>query len=583
MGITFAVDDVVPARERLDEQELSLASLAPGGLVACSRPSLTLVTEGAPTTRRFGGPPDDRMHALVQAVDIAHRLHRPLRITPEAVWITLAQGFARHVQLNAEALRARFVRQEARKTVSVTVEDALVGEAWREVLLRFEAALDEEVGPGVTALLARPFSTTDDDARAVFRVVLMEAFKEYFEYEAVAVCGIPEVTLEGTVDDWRDLKVRVAVMREFDLAWWCDALLPVCAEWIATAAGRPSGSFWRAILRPAEVYGGYVITGWLTRLFPYVERDGGWQRNDFRAARRIPEDATKPEGIGASERRVELRRKAIERGIGKEVPWAHAGVSPRELPGSWSRADVTGRGIAEGHTYLVGGGLVGVAQARDGLALEPCVAWFVEESPEHALWPALERRHVTTRLGPDGEGSLPRPVLRGALAAFFRRYTRASLFDGAVVIEGHTLRHRAPEPSDDPYGADKILSLERWVGPAYEHRIWSRHNLWTFARVGAHGALAHVQDRPHSFRLKIVGGPALQDEPVVSEALPHVLDWVVYIPDVRVASVADHVVIALDGWSFFRTLLAHTTPYFLRSDVSLPGRFVDLLRDGTPP
>lgn len=36
-------------------------------------------------------------------------LHYPLRLSPDAVWLTLARGFALHVNLHAEQLRHRFV------------------------------------------------------------------------------------------------------------------------------------------------------------------------------------------------------------------------------------------------------------------------------------------------------------------------------------------------------------------------------------------------------------------------------------------------------------------------------------------
>lgn len=40
-------------------------------------------------------------------------------LTPDAIWLTLAQGFALHVNENAEALRDRFVRHDGRKTLVV--------------------------------------------------------------------------------------------------------------------------------------------------------------------------------------------------------------------------------------------------------------------------------------------------------------------------------------------------------------------------------------------------------------------------------------------------------------------------------
>ncbi len=35
--------------------------------------------------------------------------HRPLLLTPDTIWMTIAQGFAQHINNNAERLRYQFV------------------------------------------------------------------------------------------------------------------------------------------------------------------------------------------------------------------------------------------------------------------------------------------------------------------------------------------------------------------------------------------------------------------------------------------------------------------------------------------
>ena len=379
MGITFAVDDVKPAPARLPEHTVPLASFARSELLGASRDTLTLVEGGLPEPREHGSPPGDRMNALAQAVDLAFREHRPLRLTPDALWITLAQGFSIHVRENAEALRRRFVRHEGRAKIEVRVNAVPSGPEWRDLVARFAEASGAHLGPGVVALLTRPFSTTGPDEQTVFHVALMETFSEYFEYEMMCICGIPEVTLEGTPDDWRDIKRRVEVMGEYDLRFWTDQLLPLCDQWIATAEGRPDRSFWKAIQRPEDIYGGHLVTGWLARLFPYLRHENRWERNDLAPARRIPEDATKPEGFFESISRLKLRAEAAIAGRGAIVPWAVAGVSPRSFPSSWSKSEIAGRAICEGRRYEVAGGLAGVAQAPGGLVLEPVAAWLAEE------------------------------------------------------------------------------------------------------------------------------------------------------------------------------------------------------------
>src|SRR6516225_3612447 len=43
-------------------------------------------------------------HTLIAAADLAYRRHFPLVLTPDAIWLTIAQGFAHHVNNHAETL-----------------------------------------------------------------------------------------------------------------------------------------------------------------------------------------------------------------------------------------------------------------------------------------------------------------------------------------------------------------------------------------------------------------------------------------------------------------------------------------------
>lgn len=558
MSITFAVDDVAPAAARLPERDVPIASLAEHAVFGASPATLRLVDHGGlPAPRKHGSPPGDRMHALVQAVDLAFNEHRPLRLTPDALWITLAQGFSIHVRENAEALRARFVRHEGRAKVGVEVEAVPRGVEWRSFIAEMSEATAEHLGPGVVALLTRPFSTTDEDARTVFRIALLETFSPYFEYEMVGICGIPTVTLTGTADDWRDLRRRVEVMGEYDLRWWTDALLPLCDQWIAAAEGRPDADFWRAIHRPEEVYGGHLITGWLARLFPYVESpEGGWARFAPPVARRIPEDATRPTSIFGSMERVRLREEAARAGRGEVIPWAVAGVSPAALPPSWSSCEVVGRKLLEGVDVRVSGGLVGVAQDADGLTLALAVAWVVESSPDAALWRAFEERHtvVHREAAAKQPDAALLPPLRGAMLGFYRRYERATLFGGALEIlpREHILR-------DDFYDGLGVRSV------APRMRNLAREGLDVFATLRDGGALAHVAHPPWS-------------RSPVSTRLPRDLDWVAYLPDLDAPDLGACVVLSFDAWSFFRALATHDRVWFTDPGEHL-GRYVDLLRD----
>ena len=54
-------------------------------------------------------------HPFVAAVHSAYAEHRPLVLSPDMFWLLVAQGFANHVNLNAEAMRHHFVQFEGKE------------------------------------------------------------------------------------------------------------------------------------------------------------------------------------------------------------------------------------------------------------------------------------------------------------------------------------------------------------------------------------------------------------------------------------------------------------------------------------
>ena len=74
------------------------------------------------------------------------------------------------------------------------------------MLGEFSEEIHKNVGDDIHALLTPEFSTTGPVERAAAQVVLMDTFKEYFESMVMSSCGIPEITLEGTTEDWKKLQ-----------------------------------------------------------------------------------------------------------------------------------------------------------------------------------------------------------------------------------------------------------------------------------------------------------------------------------------------------------------------------------------
>jgi Domain of unknown function (DUF4419) len=255
--VTFRVDDVTPATQALPAQPLS--EMLEDALVVGGDPGmLVLIPDG--------------VHPLLSAVGRAFADHRPLVLSPDAMWLTIAQGVAQHVRLRAEHLRPRLVGHAGRRRLSVEVEGSmpLDAGALRDAVEMFGKLLDAEVGNA--DLFECDFSTSTDVERVAARIVLLDAYSPYFTLWMICVCGIPSITLSGTVEDWQKIRARVDVIAGFGLQTWCRSLAPIADQFVRAAAGNVDTGFWQRIYSPADAYGGDHRLGGAT--VPVPDRRG---------------------------------------------------------------------------------------------------------------------------------------------------------------------------------------------------------------------------------------------------------------------------------------------------------------------
>ena len=223
-------------------------------------------------------------HAFVGAVHMAFARHYPLTISPDHIWMCIAQGLSSHVNANADKLRKKFVQHEGKKTLIVQRDDFVKGKPgnpWPEVFDAFSEQIREHVGPETHDLLTPDFTTTGPNERAAARVVLMDTLKNYFTYEVHTECGIPEITLEGTVDDWKKLRDKTLSLAQYDLDWWIEALKPILDQFVDAASGKVDQKFWCDMYKRSGGSGGPFITGWIITLFPYLGSEERREQNPY--------------------------------------------------------------------------------------------------------------------------------------------------------------------------------------------------------------------------------------------------------------------------------------------------------------
>jgi hypothetical protein len=190
-------------------------------------------------------------------------------------WLMIAQGFAQHVNLNAETMRHQFVEHEGKKEIKVRRDDFCKGSPenpWDESFAVFSERIKEHIGDENHGNIVVPFSTTGKVEKAANEVVLMESMKAYFSYTMQTLCGIPQVTLEGEVADWEKLRDKTETLGEtYDIRWWTDHVHPVFDRIARNVAGADDPELWVDFFKLGGGSGGPFVNGWINVLLPYLK------------------------------------------------------------------------------------------------------------------------------------------------------------------------------------------------------------------------------------------------------------------------------------------------------------------------
>jgi hypothetical protein len=213
---------------------------------------------------------------------------KPLLINPDDLYLHILQRVAEHVNLNSDSLKNKFVAQNAGKETIVVNNDALrqgnPDSPWHLCFALFRDALRQRVIGGIPTI---DFTSTTPVAQVCQTIALMDMLQAYFNFEVHTRCGIPEIALGGTKEDWTlVLESTITLLKRVEMDWWLLQLQPILEHFASAARGEQADiGFWSSMVRlfPSQSGSGPTADGWITKLFPYLKlSDGsGVRRNPF--------------------------------------------------------------------------------------------------------------------------------------------------------------------------------------------------------------------------------------------------------------------------------------------------------------
>jgi len=236
---------------------------------------------------QLSAPSDKLVYAspkgLVDVATTAYNQHHDLVWRPDDVWQAILTQFSLYVIKNAEVLRDKFVDFKGKKELTIVALGTLYTADFGDLAKRM---VDEQIiknikDPTISQWILPKFTTTTENDRVVASVTMMATFKEYFEYSLMLSCGLPSVTLLGTVDDWKLLCQKVDRLLEFDnddghMRKWWQLLTVVLDEFVKAKTGQDNSKFWEKICHFSCGSGVPSLSGWIS-VFGVFNKDGKWQ------------------------------------------------------------------------------------------------------------------------------------------------------------------------------------------------------------------------------------------------------------------------------------------------------------------
>lgn len=205
----------------------------------------------------------------------AYSSHRHLVLRPEDFWLVIQQQLGLYVTNHAEELRDKFVNFKDKETIEIQVGNTFDGvpqRLAREVQKRMKT-------PEVVDWIMPQFSTTTAVDQVCFAVQVMSTMSKYFSFSCCIMCGLPQVTLEGTLEDWKALRKKATRLAEYDvdgkMKQYCvdvdSVLVRLVETFEAAVKGQPiDTAWWNAIINMNSGGSGpSYMDGWLIKMILY--------------------------------------------------------------------------------------------------------------------------------------------------------------------------------------------------------------------------------------------------------------------------------------------------------------------------
>ena len=208
---------------------------------------------------------------FISALHESYDKHLPFEFSPDSLWLVILMSFSSVINSKSEDFRDTLVCHKGKAVLEVKCDHFIPEDQnlpWGDVTSSFVSKIKQKIkDKDLVKALDTEFSTTGMPEMIAFQMTIMNTFKNYFHYHFRTLCGIPEIHLKGTIEDYTKIKEKISTFSKYDLSDWVSKMTVVLDNIISTF-NSPNPEFWENIFKSGNAMGsggGPYISGWITQ------------------------------------------------------------------------------------------------------------------------------------------------------------------------------------------------------------------------------------------------------------------------------------------------------------------------------
>ena len=220
-------------------------------------------------------------NGFVLAVHRAFMDHHGIEITPDIIWFIVAQQMATYINFgeNSKNLASKLGvdHEGSLELVIMSNSESINTKDFFFFFPRFAEAISAKVGNDRYEMFVKAFTTTTDLEFGAFQIILMDAYKSYFEYTESTRCGIAEFCITGTAEDYSQIIAGVQTFATLDpkLKPWADRVIQLVDKLRSAVMGSFDDTYFDSFYHWQSMSGFCEVTGHIKDLYLFKQTSSG--------------------------------------------------------------------------------------------------------------------------------------------------------------------------------------------------------------------------------------------------------------------------------------------------------------------